>query len=423
MSVKPTAPGNWVYSLHDYNFGYGTFADGVVRHDDFGITVMNAALDNANAWRVPLYIGEFTNFSLGVDARQLTDATMVETGKFLSWAKRAPRELDVLGLCQRVHADDRHRPDNQSGHPGGEARTGRRPRRTDFERASRRIVHKCLHRALLQVRRHFVDRCGRLHHRIRVDLRRRGDEHRVRADAHLCDGGDVFGHADGHRQPRCDGRQDVCRDRYASLALRVGHVLPRRGERLGVANQGGSWTPVGTGARFAVNGAAGAITMPTPGSGPSIFLNAVSSVNTDVQVTATTDRAPTGGGVYAGGCRSSRLGAGDYRAKIRLRSTGQVGISLSRASATGAETAVTNEATVAGLTYAAADVVADPCAGRGHQSNGPAGEGLGRVRGGAVGLGNDRVRLDCRAAGARRCRRDELLVRQRHQRTRRRPLR
>ena len=87
MSAKPTAPGNWVYSLHDYNFGYGTFADGVVRHDDFGITVMTAALDNATAWRVPLYIGEFTNFSLGVDARQLTDATMVETGKFLSWAK------------------------------------------------------------------------------------------------------------------------------------------------------------------------------------------------------------------------------------------------------------------------------------------------------------------------------------------------
>ena len=38
MTGKPTVPGNWVYSMHDYNFGYGTFADGVVRHDDFGIT-------------------------------------------------------------------------------------------------------------------------------------------------------------------------------------------------------------------------------------------------------------------------------------------------------------------------------------------------------------------------------------------------
>ena len=121
----------------------------------------------------------------------------------------------------------------------------------------------------------------------------------------------------------------------------------------GVANQGGSWTPVGTGARFAVNGVAGAITMPTPGSGPSIFLNAVSSVNTDVQVTATTDRAPTGGGVYLAVVARRAVGAGDYRAKIRLRSTGQVGISLSRVSANGVETAVTNEATVAGLTYGA----------------------------------------------------------------------
>ena len=136
--------------------------------------------------------------------------------------------------------------------------------------------------------------------------------------------------------------------------------------------------------------------MPTPGSGPSIFLNAVSSVNTDMQVTATTDRAPTGGGVYLAVVARRAAGAGDYRVKIRLRSTGQVGISLSRVSATGAETAVTTEATVAGLTYGAQTVVADPRAGRGHQSDGPSGEGLGRVRGGAAGLGNDRVRLDRR---------------------------
>ena len=30
---------NWVYSMHDYDFGYGTFSDGVTRHDDFGITL------------------------------------------------------------------------------------------------------------------------------------------------------------------------------------------------------------------------------------------------------------------------------------------------------------------------------------------------------------------------------------------------
>ncbi len=88
MTGKPNVPGHWVYSIHDYNFSYGTFSDGVVRHDDFGITLANAVLANANAWQVPLYIGEFTTFSLGVDARQLTAASMTQTKSFLAWAKQ-----------------------------------------------------------------------------------------------------------------------------------------------------------------------------------------------------------------------------------------------------------------------------------------------------------------------------------------------
>ncbi len=87
ITGKPTVAGNWVYSNHIYAFSYGTFEDGVTRHDDFGITVANRALANATAWGVPLYVGEFTNFSIGVDARNLTDATMEQTRRFLSWAK------------------------------------------------------------------------------------------------------------------------------------------------------------------------------------------------------------------------------------------------------------------------------------------------------------------------------------------------
>lgn len=88
LTTKPTAAGNWVYSIHDYNFSYGTFDDGIPRHNDFGITLANAVLANAAAWGVPLYIGEFTNFTLGIDARALTADQMVQTGKFLSWAKQ-----------------------------------------------------------------------------------------------------------------------------------------------------------------------------------------------------------------------------------------------------------------------------------------------------------------------------------------------
>lgn len=87
MTGRPTVGRNWVYSTHIYNFGYGTFSDGVARHDDYGITVANADLANARAWKVPLYIGEFTNFTKGVDATTLTDADMAQTKSYLSWAK------------------------------------------------------------------------------------------------------------------------------------------------------------------------------------------------------------------------------------------------------------------------------------------------------------------------------------------------
>ena len=36
---------------------------------------------------MPLYIGEFSNFTLKTDARLLTDSDMTETKKFLAWAK------------------------------------------------------------------------------------------------------------------------------------------------------------------------------------------------------------------------------------------------------------------------------------------------------------------------------------------------
>ena len=47
LTGRPGGDVNWVYSMHDYDFGYGTFSDGVARHDDFGITLMNVDLANA----------------------------------------------------------------------------------------------------------------------------------------------------------------------------------------------------------------------------------------------------------------------------------------------------------------------------------------------------------------------------------------
>jgi hypothetical protein len=57
LTNRPSAAGRWVYSTHLYNFGYGTFSDGVPRHDDFGITVAKHVAGQRAALEVPLYIG------------------------------------------------------------------------------------------------------------------------------------------------------------------------------------------------------------------------------------------------------------------------------------------------------------------------------------------------------------------------------
>ncbi|MCW2525313.1 MAG: glycosidase [Pseudonocardiales bacterium] len=88
MTAKPTTPGSWVYSTHIYNINGGTFDSGITTQDDFGINVAEADLANATRWHVPLFIGEFTIFSLGTDASTMTDADMAQTEKFLSWAKK-----------------------------------------------------------------------------------------------------------------------------------------------------------------------------------------------------------------------------------------------------------------------------------------------------------------------------------------------
>ena len=119
MTARPTVPGNWVYSFHNYNFSYGTFSDGVVRHDDFGDDPgQRRCWPTPASWKVPLYIGEFTNFSLGVDARTLTDATMAQTKRLPRVGQAERRQLDVLGLHQPLLADGvRELPDELSRSP------------------------------------------------------------------------------------------------------------------------------------------------------------------------------------------------------------------------------------------------------------------------------------------------------------------
>jgi PKD repeat protein len=120
----------------------------------------------------------------------------------------------------------------------------------------------------------------------------------------------------------------------------------------GTAETGGAWT-VSPGSAFAVTGTAGTLTLAAPSSGPTAFLNAVSSTSSDTFVTVTTDKAATGGGIYANVIGRRIVGQGDYRVKVRLQSTGAVGVTLTYVNGAGAETTLKAETTVAGLTYTA----------------------------------------------------------------------
>jgi PKD repeat protein len=120
----------------------------------------------------------------------------------------------------------------------------------------------------------------------------------------------------------------------------------------GNADSGGAWT-TSSGSSCAVSGGVGTITMANPGQGPSIYLNGVQATDTDLQVTATTDKPGSGSGIYLSAIGRRVAGQGDYRVKIRLLSTGQVGLTLLRTNSAGAETVIKAETIVTGLTYTA----------------------------------------------------------------------
>ena len=120
----------------------------------------------------------------------------------------------------------------------------------------------------------------------------------------------------------------------------------------GTSNVGGAWTP-NNASLFAVTGGVGTMTLAAPSSGPSIYLNTVSSTSTDLRITFATDKAATGGGVYTSIVGRRVVGVGDYRAKVRLLSTGAVSVTLSYVTSAGVETVIRSETTVPGLTYTA----------------------------------------------------------------------
>jgi hypothetical protein len=122
----------------------------------------------------------------------------------------------------------------------------------------------------------------------------------------------------------------------------------------GAADQGGSWTVKGSASATSVAGGRGLVRM-AAGAGTGLFLPAVDSADTDVQLTLSLDKVPTGGSTGSGQSVWVRrvATAGDYRATVRLAPSGTVRLGLYSANTSGMQTALTAEVPVPGLTNAA----------------------------------------------------------------------
>jgi hypothetical protein len=96
------------------------------------------------------------------------------------------------------------------------------------------------------------------------------------------------------------------------------------------------------------------------GAGTGVFLPAVDSSDTDVQLTLSLDKVPAGGSTGSGQSVWVRrvATAGDYRATVRVQPSGAVRLGLYSANTSGVQTALAGEVTVPGLTYAAGTALA-----------------------------------------------------------------
>jgi hypothetical protein len=98
--------------------------------------------------------------------------------------------------------------------------------------------------------------------------------------------------------------------------------------------------------------------LPTAASGNYAYLGAVSSTATDFYAELGADKPGSGSGLYMSLIGRRIANAGEYRAKIRLTSTGAAYLSLIRTTANGAETTISSEVAVGGVTYAVGDRLA-----------------------------------------------------------------
>ncbi len=121
----------------------------------------------------------------------------------------------------------------------------------------------------------------------------------------------------------------------------------------GAADTGGAWTIAGGNSNFAVNNGSGAMTVGTAGQSRSALLNSVSTADVDARVEVSADKVANGGGYFAS-LLGRHVGSNDYRAKVKVASTGAVSLYLTKVVG-GAETNLVMPVNIAGLTAGAND--------------------------------------------------------------------
>ena len=119
---------------------------------------------------------------------------------------------------------------------------------------------------------------------------------------------------------------------------------------LGTADTGGAWTTIGTASRLSVAPGAAALSQPAAGQDAAAYLPGVSSTNTETDVTLSTDKVGTGGGIYEYVAGRRISANNEYHARIQLVGSA-VTISLSRLTGSSTDVAIGSALKIAGLTY------------------------------------------------------------------------
>jgi PKD repeat protein len=126
----------------------------------------------------------------------------------------------------------------------------------------------------------------------------------------------------------------------------------------GTAETGGQWTTTGTSSQYSVSGT-GRVLFPAPGVSSNAYLVGVSSTATDLRLAFSANKAATGSGTFVSPIVRRVVGVGAYQAKVVLRPSGAVGLSLVRVNASGGgEIVIQSAINVPGLTVVAGDTLA-----------------------------------------------------------------